>query len=51
MKIFIQNVRKDRIQIVVRAKSEDGEMVGDLFQEVRPEEEFLSLTFSQLKAL
>ena len=51
MKIFIHAIEKDRISIDVRAESEDGEMVGDLFLEVRPDEKFLSWSFPQLEAL
>ena len=51
MKIFIHTIEKDRILIDVRAESENGEMVGDLFAEIKPGEKFLNLTFSELKAL
>ena len=51
MKIFIHTIEKDRILIDVRAESEDGDMVGDLFAEIKPGEKFLNLSFYQLKAL
>lgn len=51
MKIFIHTIEKDKISIDVRAESEDGDMVGDLFAEIKPGEKFLSLTFSELEAL
>ena len=51
MKIFIHTIEKDRILIDARAESEDGEMVGDLFAEIKPDQQFLSLSFSDLKAL
>lgn len=51
MKIFIHTIEKDRILIDVRAESEDGDMVGDLFAEIKPDQHFLSLSFSQLEEL
>ena len=51
MKIFIHTIEKNRILIDVRAESEDGDMVGDLFAEIKPDQHFLSLSFSDLKAL
>ena len=51
MKIFVHSIEKDKISIDVRAESEDGDMVGDLFAEIKPGEKFLSLSFSQLEEL
>ena len=51
MKIFLHSIEKDKISIDVRAESEDGDMVGDLFAEIKPGEKFLNLTFSELEAL
>ena len=51
MKIFLHSIEKDRISIDVRAESEDGDMVGDLFAEIKPGEKFLNLTFSELEEL
>jgi len=51
VKIFVHSIEKDKISIDVRAESEDGDMVGDLFAEIKPGEKFLSLSFSQLEEL
>ena len=51
MKIFVHSIEKDKISIDVRAESEDGNTVGDLFAEIKPGEKFLNLTFSELEAL
>lgn len=51
MKIFIHTIEKDRILIDARAESEEGNLIGDLFLEIRPGQQFLSLNFSELEAL
>ena len=48
MVFFIDKISKKSIAVRARAESEDGDMVGDLIQEVEPGESFGGYSFDQL---